>query len=210
MSPAYIPGKSCCLGNPHFSYNLVTWNKGTRKVEIKPVATAEREKKTGKTDHSYAKKEREKFFLLCRRWCDAPRHLLSNNATSNKTWLRLMEMHVTGVLRLQSSIITKMDVGNKRCVLESLANTICPVPCCHYRSFSKPLSRSHRVVMTVKPTVALILIVTHAGACHPLCYTTASVMICTSSAPQKLPLLRLSCCASLPRRRHRAMQCKTR
>lgn len=91
-----------------------------------------------------------------------------------------MEMHVTGVLRLQSSIITKMDVGNKRCVLERLANTICPVPCCHYCSFSKPLSQSHRVVMTVKPTVALILIVTHAGACHPLCYTTASLMICTS------------------------------
>lgn len=68
MSPAYIPGKSCCLGNPHFSYNLVTWNKGTRKVEIKPVATAKKKKKGGwgGTDRSYAKKEKEHFFLLCR------------------------------------------------------------------------------------------------------------------------------------------------
>lgn len=92
MSPAYIPGKSCCLGNPHFSYNLVTWNKGTRKVEIKPVATAKKKKTKGKKQTTVMRRKKGSIFSFC-----APlRHLLSDVATGNKTWLRLMEMHVTG------------------------------------------------------------------------------------------------------------------
>lgn len=67
MSPAYIPGKSCCLGNPHFSYNLVTWNKGTRKVEIKPVATAKKKKEGGKkkTRPQLCEERKGAFFSFC-------------------------------------------------------------------------------------------------------------------------------------------------
>lgn len=59
--------RAVALATPHFSYNLVTWNKGTRKVEIKPVATAKKKKRGGgkKPDRSYAKKEKEHFFPFC-------------------------------------------------------------------------------------------------------------------------------------------------
>lgn len=65
MSPAYIPGKSCCLGNHHFFYNLVTWNKGARKVEIKPVATAEGKKRLrGKKNRPQLCEDREETFFF--------------------------------------------------------------------------------------------------------------------------------------------------
>lgn len=66
MSPAYIPGKSCCLGNPHFFYNLVTWIKGTRKVEIKPVASAQKKKKKRGGNRPQLCEERKgAFFSFC-------------------------------------------------------------------------------------------------------------------------------------------------